>query len=211
MLDPGLLVDTTRSRNRSSAGWGSATLLDVSGFPADADHDAWVRLLDDPVRAQRAFWHLVLSGPGALPSVRRGLDAPSADVRRWCTRAMDHLVDADGLTTLVAMLDDADPRVRLEACHALACDRCKDHECRPDALAVLPKAIEVLTGDPDAHVRAYAIELVGKWVHTSAEAEAALVRSRDHDPAPAVRKKAGWYVPGGTIHRKTAPATTKRS
>jgi hypothetical protein len=25
------------------------------------------------------------------------------------------------------------------------------------------------------------------------------------DPVPAVRKKAGWYAPGGSIHRRTAP------
>jgi len=65
--------------------------------------------------------------------------------------------------------------------------------------------------DHDAHVRAYAIELVGRWVHTHTEAEAAVVHARDHDLSPAVRKKAGWYAPGGSIHRKTAPAAPKRA
>ena len=183
----------------------------MSAFPDGDDHDGWVRLLADPIRAQRAFWHLVLSGPDALDSVRRGLDSSIDDVRRWSTRAMDHLVDADGLSTLVRMLDDPDPGVRLEACHALACERCKENGCRPDAAAVLPRAIDVMLDDPDAHVRAYAVELVGRWVHTHAEAESALIRCRDHDPSPAVRKKAGWYAPGGTIHRRTAPAASKRA
>ena len=183
----------------------------MSGFPDHHDHDGWVRLLADPVRAQRAFWHLVLSGSDALDSVQRGLGSPNDDVRRWSTKAMDHLVDADGLATLVRMLDDPDPRVRLEACHALACDRCKDNGCRPDAAAVLPRAIEVMLDDPDRHVRAYAIELVGRWAHTHPEAEAAIIRARDHDPSTAVRKKAGWYAPGGTIHRKTAPTGSKRA
>jgi hypothetical protein len=64
--------------------------------------------------------------------------------------------------------------------------------------------------DPDAHVRAYAVELAGRLVHAHSGAEAAIIRSRDHDPSPAVRKKAGWYAPGGTIHRKTAPTGSKR-
>lgn len=183
----------------------------MPAFPDHDDYGGWVRLLADPIRSQRAFWHLVLSGPDALDSVQAGLDSPNADVRRWSTKAMDHLVDASGLATLVRMLDDPDPGVRLEACHALACDRCKDNGCRPDATAVLPRAIAVMLDDPDAHVRGYAVELVGRWVHTHSEAEAAIIRSRDHDPSPAVRKKAGWYAPGGAIHRKTSPAGSKRT
>ena len=70
---------------------------------------------------------------------------------------------------------------------------------------MLARAIEVMLDDPDRHVRAYAVELVARWVHTHPEAAAAIIRARDHDPAPAVRKKAGWHAPGGTIHRKTAP------
>lgn len=61
----------------------------------------------------------------------------------------------------------------------------------------------LLGHDPDAHVRAMAVELVGRFVHSNAEAEAALAHARDADSSPAVRKKAGWYAPGGTIHRRT--------
>ena len=50
-----------------------------------------------------------------------------------------------------------------------------------------------------------AAEVVGRWVHIDATAERALSQSRDHDPEPAVRKKAGWYAPGGPIYRKTTP------
>ena len=174
----------------------------------NADFDGCVRQLADPQRAQRAFWHLVLSGAPALDSVRRGLSSPNDDIRRWCTKAMDHLVDATGLVVLTSMLDDPDPRVRIEACHALACDRCKDNSCRPDAAAVLPHAIRLMRHDPDRHVRAYAVELVGRWVHSHNEAAEALNQARDRDAAPAVRKKAGWYAPGGTIHGKTAPRSS---
>ncbi|MEW2513336.1 hypothetical protein [Streptomyces sp. NPDC046870] len=50
-----------------------------------------------------------------------------------------------------------------------------------------------------------AVELVGKFTHTDARAVAALPTSHARDASPAVRRKAGWYVPGGTIHERTAP------
>jgi HEAT repeat protein len=176
----------------------------VTAFSEHDDFSRWVSLLADPVRTQRAYWHLVLSGEAALPAVREGLGSPNAVVRRQCTRALDHLVDEASFPTLVAMLDDPDPQVRIEALHALACDRCKDNACRPAAADVLGKAIALLAGDPDRHVRAYACELVGRWVHSHESARDAVVAARDNDPAPAVRKKAGWHAPGGTIFQKTA-------
>jgi len=66
----------------------------------------------------------------------------------------------------------------------------------------------VLRSDLDPQVRAYAVELVGRFVHGSSEAEDALVRACDYDPSPTVRKKAGWYAPGGTIYRRTQRAVT---
>ena len=42
-------------------------------------------------------------------------------------------------------LDDPVPAIRVEALHALACDRCKDDGCRPAPHDLLPKAIELVT------------------------------------------------------------------
>jgi hypothetical protein len=50
-----------------------------------------------------------------------------------------------------------------------------------------------------------ACELVGKFVHTDARAVAALETSHAKDPSPTVRKKAGWFTPGGTIYERTVP------
>jgi hypothetical protein len=51
------------------------------------------------------------------------------------------------------MLYNDDPRVRIEDCYVLACDRCEDKGWRPDAAAVLSKAIEIRlrgsTGSPE--------------------------------------------------------------
>jgi hypothetical protein len=103
---------------------------------------------------------------------------------------------------MIAMLDDPVPAVRVAAVHALSCDRCKTGvSCSTEALVLAP-GLRLLGRDPDAHVRAMAIELVGRFAHGNAESEAALMRAREADPSPAVRKKAGWYAPGGTIYRR---------
>src|SRR5262245_844350 len=172
--------------------------------PAQDDFAGWVEHLADPVRARRAYRHLVLSGAPSLPAVRAGLGHANADVRSLCTKALDHLVDAESYAALVAMVEDPAPRVRMEALHALACDRCKENEV-PRGDEVLALGLSCLRSDPDRHARASAVELVGRFVHTAPVAAAALVAARDGDPHPTVRKKAGWYAPGGTIHRKTRP------
>jgi hypothetical protein len=48
-----------------------------------------------------------------------------------------------------------------------------------------------------------AAELAGKFVHTDSRAVTALETAHAQDPSPAVRKKAGWFTPGGTIYKRT--------
>jgi hypothetical protein len=168
------------------------------------DFVGWTRLLGDRLRAKHAYRHLVSSGAEALPAIRQGLRSTNADIRMYCAKALDHLVDEESFGDLVEMLEDPDPRVRWDALHALACDRCKDNACRPRKSEVLPRAVALLRGDPSKHVRAVACE-VARWVHTDAVAVEALVEARDNDPEPSVRKKAGWHAPGGAIYRKTQP------
>lgn len=170
------------------------------------DHDdyaGWVARLADPLRAKHAYWHLVLSGAAALPAIRKGLRDECAETRMYCAKALDHLVDEESMPDLIALLDDPDARVRWDALHALACDRCKDNACRPDKADVLARVIAILQDDPSAHVRAIACEVVGKWVHTDVAASEALVAAQHGDPSPAVRKKASWYAPGGPIANRS--------
>ena len=49
------------------------------------------------------------------------------------------------------------------------------------------------------------VSCLGDPQHTDARAVAALEASHAQDPSPAVRKKAGWHTPGGTIYERTAP------
>jgi HEAT repeat protein len=174
---------------------------------------ALIDQLGIPHRATAAYRMLFAMGFAALPLARQGLRHTNATVRYRCCKFLDHYLVPDVLPDLVALLDDPHPRVRVATLHALACDRCKEGACRPEEGNLLPKALRILKEDRAPHVRAMAIEVVGQYAHTNLVAEAALVESRSHDPSPMVRKKAGWYAPGGTIHRRTAPrpARVKRS
>ncbi|NGO12365.1 HEAT repeat domain-containing protein [Streptomyces sp. HC44] len=177
---------------------------------ADVRADALVHALGSEPRRPEAFRELLRHGHAAVPAIRRGLRHPHPRVREQCCNLLDHLVVAEAMDDLIAMLDDPVAQVRYATLHALSCDRCKTDTCRPDSAVVLPRGIRLLHHDPDAHVRSMAAELVGRWVHTHPEAADALTRTRDADPSPAVRKKASWYAPGGPIHRRTAPQPARR-
>jgi HEAT repeat protein len=177
---------------------------------ATVSYDSLLAELAIPHRAKAAYRQLLKSDIDALPAIRRGLRHATADVRYWCCQYLDRFLEPEVLGDLIAMLDDPDHRIRVSTLHTLSCDRCKEGDCRPEEAAVLPRALALLAGDPDAHVRAHAIGLVGRWVHTNSDAEAALLKAMRSDPSPAVRKKAGWLAPGGPIHRRTRPKTPNR-
>jgi HEAT repeat protein len=169
------------------------------------DNEALISCLGDPQRAVVAYHELLRRGKDALGAIRAGLHHENPAVREGCCRLLDHLVDTDSMGELIAMADDPNARVRIAAFHALACDRCKGDTCAPGADLVLEPALQHLASDPDAHVRARAAELAGKFVHTDSRAVTALEKSRAQDPSPVVRKKAGWFTPGGTIYQRTVP------
>ncbi|MFE7531216.1 HEAT repeat domain-containing protein [Kitasatospora sp. NPDC057542] len=168
------------------------------------DDNALVSCLGDPQRTVAAYRELLRRGQCAAGAIREGLAHESPAVREGCCRLLDHLVDTESMDGLIAMADDPDARVRTAAFHALACDRCKGDTCAPGADRVLEPALRHLARDPDPGVRARAAELVGRFAHAEARAVAALRASHAQDPSPAVRKKAGWYIPGGAIYERTA-------
>jgi hypothetical protein len=171
-----------------------------------ADYASLVETFAVPHRAKDAFWRLIGAGRAALPAARAGLHHANADVRAWCCRYLDHFVDSASMDELVGMLDDPDPAVRVFSLHALSCDRCKENgACLVDGAVVLPLAIGLLRTDPDAHVRAHAVGLIGQYVHVNALAVAALIDATANDASPAVRKKARQCAPGGPIYKRTAP------
>ena len=136
-------------------------------------------LIDDlaaPHRAIPAFKRLMARGQAALPAVLGGLAHASAEARYRCCRLLDHLLTPDALGPLIAMLDDPDERVRCSALHSLSCDRCKEGVCLPTDGPLLAKAMRLLASDPSAHVRAFAIEAVGRSLHADPAARSTAAR-----------------------------------
>jgi HEAT repeat protein len=160
--------------------------------------------------AKAAYYKLFDMGFEVVPVAREGLHHKNASVRYYCCSLLDHFLIPEALQDLMGMVHDPDPDVRTMALHTLACDRCKEGDCRPAEADVLPQALQILKNDKDAHVRAMAIEVIGQYVHTNKRAEEALIEAKKGDSSPTVRKKAGWYAPGGPIHTRTLPHLARK-
>jgi HEAT repeat protein len=178
--------------------------LECRPIAAPLDQDI-IEELAFPYKAPSAYRALLDLGIHALPAVRAGLRHDDPDVRLHCCRFLARYLSPDTLSDLMEMLNDRDERVRCSALHTLACDRCKEGSCKPEEADVLPKGMNMLETDPEAHVRPMAIELVGQFVHANALAIAAISAARRSDESATVRKKAGRYLPGGPIHSRTKP------
>lgn len=149
-------------------------------FPAATDFDGWVAQLANSERRQRAKIYLRQAGPPALAAVRRGMHHPKPIVRRLCASLLDHLADEDAFVDLVAALDDDDPQVLKRALHALACDQCKENECRPGEDLFVPRALELIH-HPNADIRASAIDTLGKVVARRPDVAVALADVAEND------------------------------
>jgi HEAT repeat protein len=167
-------------------------------LPTGSNFDGWVDELAHSRHRQAARHHLLAAGERAVPAVRRGLLHADAEVRRICVNMLDRLVDDDSVPDLVAALDDPDPQVARRALHALACDACKQNECRPGDDLFVPRAIE-LTNDPDPDLRAGAIDALGKAAQRgSIDAIDALESAAIHDRNRDLREMAAHQ-----LHRAT--------
>ena len=174
---------------------------------------SYERLIEDLAvkhRQKAALRELLAAGMSATPAVRRGLQHNNPDVRVGCCIVLDHFMDAAALPELMANLSHENSRVRSWALHALACDRCKEGECRPGEDDVVPIAIRMLLEDENRMVRKSAAGLLGPAVHRRSDIRQALEWARDHDPDPLVRKVAGWNTPGGPIYRRLTPKPPRK-
>ncbi len=163
-------------------------------LPAATDFDGWVAQLANSERRRRAKIYLREAGSPAVPAVRRGMHHPSAMVRRLCASILDHLADEGALLDLVAALDDEDPGVLKRSLHALACDRCKENECRPAEDLFVPRALDLLR-HPNPDVRASAIDTLGKVVARRPDVADALAEVARHDVNTGLRGMARHRLP----------------
>jgi HEAT repeat protein len=166
-------------------------------FPAPNDFDGWVAQLANSERRQRAKRHLRAAGQRALPAVRRGMQHPKAMVRRLCASILDQIADEDTFVDLVAALDDEDPGVLKRALHALACDQCKENECRPGEELFVPRALALLH-HPNPDIRASAIDTLGRVAATRPDAVEALAAAAEHDRDARLRAMARTRMPASS-------------
>lgn len=163
-----------------------------------------VQLLTSEHRRPAAIRYLLSVGKAGTDAVRVGLRHEDPAVRIACCRVLDHFMDEAALPELKANIDHPDPGVRSWAIHALACDRCKEGVCRPGEEDVIPMVIHALLHDENRRVRQQAAGLLGPSVLRSEEAADGIMTAYKTDPHPAVRKVAGWWVPGGARYQKLA-------
>lgn len=177
-----------------------------------AEIDEAMRDLTVPHRRKAAYRRLREFGSAAREAVEAGLLAGDPRLRAQCALLIDRLADNDSFELMLLLLDDPDPSVRRHAIHALACDRCKSEDvCALPRGQIIPEAARMLATDPDAHVRAIALEVLARWVHEDEAARAAIERAAATDPTPANRKKAKWYLPGGKPFERTKPKNRSSS
>jgi hypothetical protein len=86
-----------------------------------------------------------------------GLEHQSPKVRRFCLELLDNNPDDRALPKILACLDDAVPRVRWHAVHALSCDTCKS-------------GVSLLTDEVRERLRQIARHDSSKKVRTQAQA-----------------------------------------
>ncbi len=154
-------------------------------------------------RAKQALRSLMAAGAPATPALRAGLRHADPGVRVGCCIVVDHHLDEAALPELMANLQHEHERVREWALHALACDRCKEGECRPGEDDVVPLTLQMRSEDPSRRVRAQAVHLLGQSAAIRrAEVLAALQQTHISDPNPNVRKIASKYVPGGPVYQR---------
>jgi HEAT repeat protein len=167
----------------------------MRSVPSGSDAHAWVELLGVTTRRAAARQHLLGLGARAVPALRRGMHHEDPAVRLACAGLLDRLADDDSIEDLVAALDDPDVAVVRRALHALACDACKEGACRPGEELFVPKALELLR-DPDADVRAGAIDTLGKVIGRRPDVAAALADVAEHDPVRGMREMARARLAG---------------
>jgi len=169
------------------------------------DHWQLVENLGVKHRAKDALHSLMEAGPLATPALRRGSRHPDPVSRVGCCIVLDHFLDEEAVPELIENLSHENDEVRAWALHALACDKCKEGECRPGEDESVPLALRMLAEDESVRVRVEAIQLVFPAVHSRDDVRVALEQARDFDQSPKVRKAAGLRAPGGIMYLRSSP------
>ncbi|MCB8946245.1 MAG: HEAT repeat domain-containing protein [Ardenticatenaceae bacterium] len=121
-----------------------------------------------------------------IAQLRDGMTHPNPRVRFECAHLADHLDDDRCFDILVTLSTDEVPRVRAEALHGLACERCKSCPLPIDSVELL---VDAALHDPSDKVRD---KMVGTFAFHSPDPriQAALQHIAAHDNNPNIRRNA---------------------
>jgi HEAT repeat protein len=156
-------------------------------------YDALVEELAGRATRGAATRALMDAGPAATAALRAGLGHRHASVRVGCCFVLDHHLDEAAVPELLANVGHKNRKVRAWALHALACDRCKEGDCRPGAGDVVPLVVDRLTNDPSTRVRKMAAILAGQYLDDP-DVRAALEAGAANDPHSLVRHQARRFL-----------------
>lgn len=160
---------------------------------ATETYDALVEQLAEKPSRRAAMRALMEAGPAATAALRAGLGHRHASVRVGCCVVLDHHLDDAAVPELLANVGHKNRKVRAWALHALACDRCKEGDCRPGAGDVVPLVIDRLAKDPSTRVRKMAAILAGQYLDVP-EVRAALDAAATNDAHSQVRGHARHFL-----------------
>ncbi|MCB0062035.1 MAG: HEAT repeat domain-containing protein [Caldilineaceae bacterium] len=97
-------------------------------------------------------------GAEAMAQLLTAADHPNPKVRWFCAHELDHLATNESIDMLLRLTQDPVAKVRVEAVHALGCDRCKqDHLC-VDMVGLM---VDFALNDSEEKVRSVAIHALG--------------------------------------------------
>ena len=121
-----------------------------------------------------------------LAQLMSGVDHPNPRVRFECAHLADHLDDERCFAILAQLCKDDVPRVRAEALHGLACEKCKSCPLPIDSVALL---VEAALHDPSDKVRDKMVTTFA--AHSPDERiRRALQYMAAHEANPKIRQKA---------------------
>lgn len=94
----------------------------------------------------------------AMTQLLTAADHPNPKVRWFCAHELDHLATNESVETLLRLTRDPVAKVRVEAVHALGCERCKQCHLCVDMVGLL---VDFALNDPEEKVRGAAIFALG--------------------------------------------------
>ncbi|MEZ4705717.1 MAG: HEAT repeat domain-containing protein [Caldilineaceae bacterium] len=94
----------------------------------------------------------------AMVQLIRAADHPNPKVRWFCAHELDHLATDESIEALLKLTKDPVTKVRVEAVHALGCERCKQCQLNVDMVGLM---VDFALNDPVAKVRGAAIFALG--------------------------------------------------